>query len=259
MKGCRKELLVIIPAYNEELNIGTFLDSLRENDILSIADVLVIDDGSTDRTLQVVREKGVHAVSHDFTLGYGSSLQTGYKYAVNNGYTYLIQMDADGQHDACNVQRIYDCLKEADEQGEYPDLVLGSRFVDGAESYRISGIKKLAQNMFKRTIRLATGQVVMDSTTGLQGLSRRAFGFYSRFHCFDDMYPDANMILQMLMLGFRVKEVPAVMHERTNGVSMHSGIKPFFYMFRMLFSIAAVWIRIRLYKIDMGATDGFTE
>ncbi len=259
MGESRKELLIIIPAYNEEMNIGAFLDSLQEKGVTAFADVLVIDDGSADRTLQVVKEKGVHAVSHDFTLGYGSSLQTGYKYAVSNGYDYLIQMDADGQHDACNAERLYAGLKEADASGQLPDLVLGSRFVEGAESYPVSGIRKMAQNMFKLAIRMATGQVVLDSTTGLQGLSRRAFSFYSRFHCFDDMYPDANMILQMLLLGFRVKEVPAVMHERTKGVSMHSGIKPFFYMFRMLFSLLAVWVRIRLYKIDMGATDGFSE
>lgn len=259
MKEGGKELLIIIPAYNEEMNIGTFLDSLQEKGVADFADILVVDDGSADRTLQIVKEKGVHVVSHDFTLGYGSSLQTGYKYAVNNGYTYLVQMDADGQHDACNVERLYAGLQEADEKGELPDLVLGSRFVEGAESYKISGIRKMAQNMFKLAIRVAAGQVILDSTTGLQGLSRRAFTFYSRFHCFDDMYPDANMILQMLLLGFRVREVPAVMHERKKGVSMHSGIKPFFYMFRMLFSILAVWVRIRLIKTDMGATDGFTE
>lgn len=259
MKEGRKELLIIIPAYNEEMNIGAFLDSLQEKGVAEFADILVVDDGSTDRTAQVLRGHRAHVVSHDFTLGYGSSLQTGYKYAVNNGYTYLVQMDADGQHDACNVERLYAGLREADEKGELPDLVLGSRFVEGAESYKISGVRKMAQNMFKRAIRMATGQEILDSTTGLQGLSRRAFSFYSRFHCFDDMYPDANMILQMLLLGFRVKEVPAVMHERKKGVSMHSGIKPFFYMFRMLFSILAVWVRIRLYKTDLGATDGFTE
>ena len=79
--------------------------------------------------------------------------------------------------------------------------------------------------------------------------------YYAGYGHFDDMYPDANMIMQMLLLGFRVKEVPAVMHARTEGVSMHSGLKPIKYMFRMMFSIIAVWIRVRLYKVDMGAAN----
>ena len=74
--------------------------------------------------------------------------------------------------------------------------------------------------------------------------------FYNKF---DDKYPDANMIMQMLLLGFRVAEIPAVMHARTEGVSMHSGLKPVIYMFRMMYSIVAVWVRIKIYKVDVGA------
>ena len=79
--------------------------------------------------------------------------------------------------------------------------------------------------------------------------------FYSKYAQFDDKYPDANIILQMLLLGFRINEIPAVMHLRTEGTSMHSGIKPFFYMFRMTFSMVAVWARIALLKTDIGEID----
>ena len=95
----------------------------------------------------------------------------------------------------------------------------------------------------------------MDPTSGLQGLNRRAFGFYAGYGHFDDKYPDANMIMQMLLLGFRVEEAPSVMHARTEGVSMHSGLKPIKYMFRMMFSIIAVWVRIKMYKVDVGAVN----
>jgi hypothetical protein len=104
-------------------------------------------------------------------------------------------------------------------------------------------------------IRIGTGKKIQDPTTGLQGLSRRAFGFYSRYNHFDDRYPDANMIMNMLLLGFRVVEVPSVMHSRTEGVSMHSGLKPVVYMFRMVFSIVAVWIRVKILKLDVGTAD----
>ena len=92
-------------------------------------------------------------------------------------------------------------------------------------------------------------------TTGLQGLNWKTVLFYSKFEHFDDKYPDANMIMQMLLLGFKIREIPAVMHQRTEGVSMHSGLKPFVYMFRMTFSIIAVWIREKILKIDVGDID----
>lgn len=253
--GNRKELLIIIPAYNEENNIGKLLDRMKEAGIFELADVLVLNDASRDRTEEVALAHGARVISHVFHLGYGSGLQLGYKYAGKNGYRYLLQMDADGQHDVCNISTIYERLKKPDEAGQQPDIVLGSRFVDGAKAYSVSWAKKLAYAIFRFFIRLGTGKKYMDPTTGLQGLSRRAFCFYAEYNHFDDMYPDANMIMQMTMLGFRVEEVPAVMHKRVDGVSMHSGWKPFVYMFRMTFSIIAVWVRIRLYKVDVGATD----
>ena len=86
-------------------------------------------------------------------------------------------------------------------------------------------------------------------------MSRRVVLFYSKYNNFDDRYPDANMIMQMLLLGYKVTEIPAVMHQRLEGVSMHSGLKPIIYVFRMLFSILAVLVRVKLLKIDTGTVD----
>ena len=251
----KKEVLIIIPAYNEGKTIGALLEKLKQPEIAEFADVLVMNDASRDNTAQVVREHGHTVVTHVFNLGYGSGLQVGYKYAERNDYRYVIQMDADGQHDVSNISKLYERLKTADENGKYPDIVLGSRFVEGSISFPVSALKKVAFVLFRFLIKLGTGKKIMDPTTGLQGLSRRAFSFYSTYGHFDDKYPDANMIMQMLLLGFRIEEIPAVMYARTEGVSMHSGLKPVIYMFRMMFSIIAVWVRIRLYKVDMGATD----
>ena len=102
----KKELLIIIPAYNEEGAIGQFLSQLISSDAVNFADVLVINDASTDATQRIVQKLNVPIISHPYNLGYGTALQTGYKYAVFNGYRYLIQMDSDGQHDVCNIQRI---------------------------------------------------------------------------------------------------------------------------------------------------------
>lgn len=255
MKVAQKEVLIIIPAYNEGKNIGALLDKLEQPEIAAVADVLVMNDASTDDTAQIVRSRGHSVVSHVFNLGYGCGLQVGYKYAQHWKYRYVIQMDADGQHAVSNIPVIYNALKTADEQGRCPDIVLGSRFMEGSVSFPVSLLKKVAFVLFRGLIKLGTGQKIMDPTTGLQGLSRRAFCFYAGYGHFDDKYPDANMIMQMLLLGFRVKEVPAVMYARTQGCSMHSGLKPILYMFRMMFSIVAVWMRVRVFHVDVGACD----
>ena len=198
----RKEVLIIIPAYNEEKTIVPVLEKLEQPEIAQIADVLVMNDASSDATNHVTKKRKHDVVTNVFNLGYGSGLQLGYKYAVRKGYCYVIQMDADGQHDVCNIPKIYETLQTRDANGELPDIVLGSRFMEGSTDFPVS--------------------------------------------------PDANMLMQMLLLGFRVREIPAVMHMRTEGVSMHSGLKPILYMFRMTFSVLAVWIREKILKMDEG-------
>jgi len=245
-----KPLLIIIPAYNEEKNIGAFLEKLSRTETAAEADILVVNDASTDRTAKIAEDMGCTVVTNLYNLGYGSGLQIGYKYAVKHNYDYVIQMDADGQHDACNADLLYGKLLDGENGGKHPDIVLGSRFLEGSVTYPVPLARRTGGKVFRFLIRLAAGQRITDPTTGLQGLSRRAFSFYAGFNRFDDQYPDANMLMQMLLLGFRVEEIPAVMHPRTEGVSMHSGLKPVLYMFRMTFSIAAVWVRIRLFHMD---------
>lgn len=244
----------MIPAYNEGKTIGALFDKLEEAGICEIADILVMNDASSDNTGAIVKARSYALVTHVYNLGYGSGLQVGYKYALRRGYQYVIQMDADGQHDVCNVKAIYDKLKTADRDGRCPDIVLGSRFLENSVTYPVSSVKKFAYALFRLLILIGTGKRISDPTTGLQGLNKAAFSYYSKYNHFDDQYPDANMIMQMLLLGFHVEEIPAVMHPRTEGVSMHSGFKPFIYMFRMVFSIVAVWMRIKLFHVDVGVT-----
>ncbi|MDE6969747.1 MAG: glycosyltransferase family 2 protein [Eubacterium sp.] len=253
-KRADKEVLIIIPAYNEEKNIRKVLEDLQQRDIQSLADVLVMNDASADETNWIVKRSSFphKLVTHVFNLGYGSALQLGYKYAIRRGYRYVIQMDADGQHDVCNIPKIYEALTSADEQGKTPDIVLCSRYMEGSGIYQTTVVKRLAHGLFQRMIRLFSGRWITDTTTGLQGLNWSAVLYYSKYGHFDDQYPDANMILQMLLLGFRVKEIPAVMHPRVTGKSMHSGYKPFVYMFRMFFSMIAIYVRVRMLRLNTG-------
>jgi len=245
----RKELLIIIPAYNEGSNIRKVLTDL--NQFSDWADILVINDASTDSTNWIVKEMQYPMISQLFNMGYGCALQTGYKYAVRRGYKYVIQMDGDGQHDVCNIPMIYNKLKEADEEGRYPDIVLGARFRKDSSDFPVSWPKKVVYSLFRGMISIVTKEKISDPTTGLQGLSRKAFLYYSKYNHFDDKYPDANMLVLMLLIRFKVVEIPAVMHARTAGKSMHSGLKPFWYMLRVMYSTIIIIFRVKFLKMDV--------
>ncbi|GHV45239.1 glycosyl transferase family 2 [Clostridia bacterium] len=240
-----KDLIVIIPAFNEAAAIGGFLDSLHAEGVFDKADVLVINDGSTDATSFIAKEKGADVVTHVYNLGYGSALQTGYKYAVRGGYQYLIQIDGDGQHDAKNIDIIYKALKA---EGDKHPIIIGSRFVQSSETFEVSAIKRFAIAFFRFLIRASTKSPILDPTSGLQGLTRDAFLFCSYYDNFAPDYPDANIVVHLLLNGFRIKEVRSIMHARTEGESMHSGLKPILYIFKMALNTTVVIAREKIFK-----------
>ncbi|MCD7825409.1 MAG: glycosyltransferase family 2 protein [Clostridiaceae bacterium] len=239
----KHSVLIIIPAYNEEASIGDFLSDLLNSSVTEYADITVINDASRDATASIAVGMGIPVISHPFNLGYGTALQTGYKYAVTKKYDYLIQIDADGQHDICNIDRIYKKLTETEKK---PDLVIGTRFLKDSQSFSIPFPKKIAIRFFRKIIQITGKQKISDPTSGLQGMNRQTFEYYSHFGNFDNNYPDANMIVQMALLGYDIQEIPAVMHERKAGKSMHFGIiEPILYMLIMMFSTMNVFLRNR--------------
>lgn len=227
--------LVIIPAYNEESNIGKVLDEIINMNL--DVDILVIDDGSADRTKYIAKQKNVEVLSHPYNMGYGAALQTGFKYAVESNYKYVIQFDADGQH---YPEYIKEMIEEL-ERDSY-DIIIGSRFIENKE-YKTSNLKMIVIKLMRMLIKLFTGKRITDPTSGFQGLSSRTFKYYSVMGNFPYDYPDADIIIQMLRLGYRLKEIPITIKERTCGESMHSGIKPLIYLLKMLLSIFIVIIR----------------
>lgn len=242
-----RELLIIIPAYNEEKNIGSFIQKMKKSKIEDIADILVINDGSTDNTEAVVRQCEVDILNKPLNMGYGSTLQLGYKYAKERNYQYIIQIDGDGQHDASNIKVIIDALKgKSSKSTEQPDIVIGSRFLSKENEMKVSWIKNIAIGFFKKIIKMFTNEDITDPTSGLQGLNRKAFTYYSNYGNFDYRYPDINMIIQMIMMGYKIEEVPAKMYARSSGTSMHSGIfKPIAYMVLMCLSTIIIILRQR--------------
>lgn len=228
--------LIVIPSFNEEKNIGHVLEDLRSTNLP--ADILVVNDGSRDRTEEVARQYPVVVISHPCNLGYGAALQTGYRYAAANGYPYLIQFDADGQHNPKDVRLIMRVLEEGD-----TDLVMGSRFLDEEENFKTGWVKGLGIYFFRTLIKRMTGQYVSDPTSGLRGVSSRIFTYFSGKDTFPADFPDADILIQMILMNFRIKEVPAKMRQREEGVSMHAGLKPILYLMQMLLSITIVIIR----------------
>jgi len=234
------DTLVIIPAHNEERSITRVL---REIYNLNLdADILVVNDGSTDRTAEIIREEKCNIITLPYNIGYGGALQTGFKYAVARGYDFVVQFDSDGQHDPQDIVIIMDKLKNNE-----ADIVIGSRF-KGKGTLKTGFMKKTAISLFRLLIKMFAKTAITDPTSGLQGLTRPVFGYYSARGNFPGDYPDADVLIHMLRCGFRVVEFPANICTRDAGRSMHSGLKPVFYFFKVILSIIVVLLREKIFK-----------
>ena len=142
-KESKKAVLIIIPAYNEEKNIVPLLEKLEQPEITQFADVLVVNDASQDETNHVTKKRNHTVITNVFNLGYGSGLQLGYIYAVRKGYSYVIQMDADGQHDVCNLLEIYKELQKRMRMGNCRILSLVQDLWKEVLNIRSHGQRKL--------------------------------------------------------------------------------------------------------------------
>jgi glycosyltransferase involved in cell wall biosynthesis len=229
-----RRVLCIIPALNEADRIAQVIADVRRD--APGVDVLVVDDGSTDRTADVAREAGARVCSLPLNLGYGAALQSGYQYALRRGFDTAVQMDADGQHEPQDVQRLLSGLAEHE-----ADVIIGSRFL-GEGRYKVSPVRALAIGLMRFLVRLLTGQRITDPTSGFQALSLRAIRLYASDEYPVD-YPDADVLIMAHRAGLRVAEVPVSMYERAAGRSMHDGLKPVWYMFKVLLSVAVTMLR----------------
>uniref|UniRef100_A0A6M3K1X6 Putative glycosyltransferase n=1 Tax=viral metagenome TaxID=1070528 RepID=A0A6M3K1X6_9ZZZZ len=217
-------MLIIIPAYNEEANIGRIVRQCRLH-----GRVVVIDDGSGDLTAAKAIDAGAHVISHGRNRGYGQALQTGYEYALKNGHNVLVQLDADGQHDPKYIPAF---VREINKGA---DVVIGSRFLD-APGYRIPFFRRTGMKLFAFMATNVCKQRFTDTTSGYRAFNRRALEF-----CVGDKFPrdcpDANALVMMHRAGLRLREIPVKMRQSTKSTSMHSGTEPIFYVLKMLFSL----------------------
>lgn len=227
--------LILIPAYNEAARIGGVIESIRR--AAPGMPVLVVNDGSRDDTSGISRKFGAIVVAHPFNMGYGVAIQTGYKYALANNYDYLVQLDADGQHDPSCIPDLLRPVLEGS-----ADIAIGSRFL--GSSYTPPLARRLGMALFRRIVSMVTGRVCTDTTSGFQAFNRNVIRFFT-MDIFPVDYPDADMLIMLHRAGFRITEVPVRMFENSEGKSMHSGLKPLYYMFKMFLSICVTLMRER--------------
>jgi glycosyltransferase involved in cell wall biosynthesis len=225
--------LLIIPAYREAPRVGAVVARVRQ--LHPQIDVLVVDDGSPDHTAAAARTAGAQVVSHPFNLGYGAGLHTGYCYAWRHGYQRVLQMDADGQHDATMLQRLLDALDAG------ADVALGSRYLDGSAPPS-SLARRIGTRLFAGIATRWIGRRITDPTSGFQGLSRRAIEAVVT-DAFPEDYPDTDVLIEHHRHGLRLCEVPVVMHARLGGLSMHRGARIAYYGYKMLLTLLLLPVR----------------
>ena len=234
--------LIIIPVYNEEKNILRVIQDIKKK--THRMDILVVNDGSTDKTQWVLERPGAKVINLPCHMGYGVALQTGYKYALEKDYDYVVQMDGDGQHDPSSIENLLREVRSGD-----IDVAIGSRFLSN-KKYRTSLPRKLGMKLFGSIASLIMGQKVTDPTSGFQALNKKAIKFYGS-DVFPCDYPDADAIIMLHRAGFIIKEVPVTMHYDNRSKSMHSGLGICYYIFKMFLSIFVTLLREKSTKEEV--------
>jgi glycosyltransferase involved in cell wall biosynthesis len=218
--------LIVIPAYNEEQSLPGVLKELAEQ--TPEYDVLVVSDGSEDRTAELARAAGAHVAELPFNLGIGGALRTGFTYAVRNDYDQAVQFDADGQHDPLAVAKLLVPLADG------ADMVIGSRFAEGgAVTYDVSGLRRRAMKLLQRLVRRLVGRDFTDTSSGFRAFSRPMLEYFAVTYPVEYMDSVEALVLAC-NAGFKVDEVPVNMRGRTGGAPSNRRLRLVYYYVRLL-------------------------
>jgi glycosyltransferase involved in cell wall biosynthesis len=230
--------LAIVPAHNEAEAIGSTIASIHR--WTPEFDVLVIDDGSTDRTGERAAAAGAKVLRMPYNLGIGGGMQAGYIYAKENGYEVAVQVDGDGQHDPRQIRDLLDCLRA----NPGLNMVTGSRFLDPeSDGYRSSAGRRVGIRIFARVLSTITGQRVTDPTSGFRLTDRRGIELFANDYPMD--YPEVEAIMLMHTHRLRSREIPVVMGPRLTGESAISTAQSVYYMIKVLLAVFVALFRAR--------------
>ncbi len=229
--------IAIIPAFNEEEALPAVLSELGR--VRPDIDVVVVDDGSRDRTADVARTGGATVLRLPYNLGIGGALRVGFKYATRNGYDRAVQFDADGQHDAGEIAKLFDALDAG------ADMAIGTRFAEGSGEYVGAGLlRRRAMGLLRLSVRRLTGRRFTDTSSGFRAFDRRVLELFARTYPIEYMDSVEALLLAWLD-GADVVEVPTTMHERTGGVPSNRSFKLVYNYLRLLIVIAMYLTRRR--------------
>ncbi len=227
------KILVIIPAYNEEESVGKVIDRVKTQ--LPEADILVVNDGSMDRTSEKAKESGAVVLDLPFNLGIGGAMQAGYKYALEKDFDIAIQVDGDGQHDPKEIPKLLKMLEEKN-----VDMVIGSRFIGDSE-FKSSVMRRVGISILSRMIYLITGQKITDSTSGFRAVSRKAIKLFAMDYPQD--YPEPESLVLLHKAGLKIGEVPVNMNQRLAGESSITKVRSVYYMVKVLLALFVDWFK----------------
>jgi glycosyltransferase involved in cell wall biosynthesis len=227
-------LIAIVPAWNESGAIGKVVGEIKGLDLT--IDVVVVDDCSTDDTAEVAGSHGATVLRLPFNVGIGGAVQTGFRYALEEGYEVAVRLDGDGQHDASEIPKILGPVDAGD-----ADLVIGSRFVEPDGTYRPPFARRIGIGVFARLVSILGGQRVTDTTSGFVALDRAGIELFAREFPHD--YPEVEATLVALRSGLRVTQVQVDMRERTTGSSSITFVRSLYYIIKVMLALLVASLR----------------
>jgi len=233
-------LLIVIPALNEEEALRALVDEVLEARaaLPCSSEVVVVDDGSTDATVEVAVSRGVRVVCLCRNLGIGGAVQTGLRLAYREGFDCAVQVDGDGQHPPSEIHRLVQRLAGSDA----PDIVVGSRRLE-ARGYQSTRVRRLGQRWLRFWLQLVCGLRVTDPTSGFRLYGQRALALFQRIYPYD--FPEPESLAVARACGLRLVDQPVEMRARQGGRSSIAGIKPFYYMVKVTLAVALAYLRNR--------------
>jgi glycosyltransferase involved in cell wall biosynthesis len=229
-----RRIVAVVPALNEAEAIGKVVGEIHEFD--SRVDVVVVDDASTDETAAVAEAHGATVLRLPFNVGIGGAVQTGFRYALEQGYDLAVRLDGDGQHDAREIGKILGPV----ERGE-ANLVIGSRFVEAGGSYRPPFARRMGIRVFARLVSLLGGQRVTDTTSGFVALDRLGIELFAAEYPHD--YPEVEATLVALRSGLRLGQVQVVMRQRETGASSITFVRSLYYIVKVMLALLVSSLR----------------
>lgn len=233
------KVAIIIPCYNEQDAVLNLFLEIKNISYPShyIIEPIFINDCSIDNTKQILAKNNIHHLNLPVNLGIGGAMQTGFKYALRNGFDIAVQMDGDGQHPPSELEKVLTPLHYQE-----ADIVIGSRYITN-EGFQSSSLRRFGINYFKKLNQLLVGVTINDSTSGYRAINKKTLEIVANYY--PDEYPEPETIILYALNNLKIKEVPVSMRERKGGQSSIRTYKTIYYMFKVTLGTIFLYIRLK--------------